>query len=551
MKLWVSIFFFIFSNKLLTQIYINEIFPAPNSNQTEWIEIINPSESSLFFDGLIITNRNTATKILKPIIIPPHSFFVILKDTIGFSSFISCNYIIFNLPTLHNDWDILTIRGSDSALIDSVYYSSKLVKQGFSIERFDWSEPGPILNNWNISTNPNYHTMCLPNSKRINEFEIFLLPKFTSGNCILHIVNLGRTEIKTFEVSAELNLRFRQENINQKIFSKEYYSLKKRDTIIIDIPLKDYLKNEQVESIQHLKIDLTYDSLSSKSKRTIIIQLSTPKQFTGVLINEFLFDVYTGCGEFIELVNTTSDTIDLSYWKIINSSVKQLEITANESNTKILPFNYFVIFWDSSFFNCFENLINKDFFYFAKSGFSLRNTGDQIILLNKLGIIQDSLSYFPEWHKGRFTSFKQKSLEKQIPTSASFKSENWFTSVDPKGATPGEINSVSLQKNNEISLTIEPNPFSPRSNSKAQTTISYVLPFRQARINARIFDLNGSEIFLLANNQITPSAGQLFWDGYTNFGEKVKPGGYVLYFEAIDLQSGDVTSIKTTIAVGW
>ncbi|MFN3306139.1 MAG: hypothetical protein ACK42Z_03010, partial [Candidatus Kapaibacteriota bacterium] len=180
---------------------------------------------------------------------------------------------------------------------------------------------------------------------------------------------------------------------------------------------------------------------------------------------------------------------------------------------------------------------------------NLRNTGDLIILINSIGLTHDSLTYLPQWHKGKLTSYKQRSLEKLVPTQLSFISDHWYTSVDQRGATPGEINSVSLEKGDKITLFVEPEPFSPSTTSNL--TITYILPFKQARITAKIFSLDGIEISTIANNQITPSSGELIWNGITNLGGKIKAGGYVLLFEASDITTGEFSTTKRTIAIGW
>jgi hypothetical protein len=117
------------------QVYINEIFPAPAQSKSEWIEIYNPNENDISLPGLIITNRNSSFKLERKINLLPNSFFALLSDTVGFSDYLTCPFLIINLPTLHNDWDAITIRTLDSVLIDSIYYDFRWGKKDFSLER--------------------------------------------------------------------------------------------------------------------------------------------------------------------------------------------------------------------------------------------------------------------------------------------------------------------------------------------------------------------------------------------------------------------------------
>lgn len=550
MKLLFSLLLFFNSVITLSQIKINEIFPAPDKNQSEWIEIYNPNETTVSIDGLFVTSRSQNLFIKDTINFEPNSFFILAKDAVGVVPHTNCKLLIVPLPTLHNDWDAITIRTRDSSLIDSIYYNSSLVKKGISIERIDWSEPGYILSNLTLCNDTNQQTICNENSKAIKDFSLDVNVAFNNGTCLLSFFNLGRQDIVEINISANLSFFINKNYFEKEIFNSNVSLLKRKDSTRIEIPLRQIFENTNAEFIEKLIFQISYDSSSNKKTRKIEVPLQIPRPFTSLLINEILFDVYTGCGEFIELMNTSSDTISIVGWKIVNSSNKQILFDLSSKIVDIPPNGFFVVIWDSVFYNCFEDLKGREFFYYRGS-FSLRNTGDMILFINHIGLVQDSLFYFPEWHKGKFTNYKQKSLEKMIPTEKSYISENWFTSVDPRGATPGEINSVSFEKEEKISLEVEPNPFSPNSEKKSEAKIKYKLPYKQSRINIKIFDLNGIEIYNLANNVVSPSSGEISWNGDTFFGEKATPGGYVIFFEAVDIITGKVSTTKKTIAVGW
>lgn len=549
MNLIIKIAIFLGALHLHAQILINEIYPSPPKNQSEWIELVNPNETQIYLNGIIISNRNSRLILKQSISLQPLSFLILIKDTSQIQNHLTCDYIVCNLPTLHNDWDAIAIYSLDSILIDSAYYTSQLVRQGFSIERLDLLEPGYTISNWKISSDTSGNTICRKNSQKTEDFFLIKKVDFLDGNCLLTLKNLGTSVIQNLRITVKLTFKDNNKDLEETIFEIASIDLQKRDSLVIEIPLWKKFIDKNYELIKTLFIEIDYDSLNIKSKTILAYSLNLPKQFSGIQINEFLFDAYTGCGEFIELVNNTYDTIDINGWKIINSSGKTINLQSQDSNLYLLPNSFLVVFWDSTFFNCFEEKIGARNFFYSNKSFSLRNTGDQIILKNSIGSVQDSLAYYPQWHKGKLTSYKQKSLEKLVPTQLSYISDNWYTCVDPRGATPGEINSVSLEKSIKITLLVEPEPFSPSSMS--HLTITYILPFQQARVTAKIFDLKGMEICTIANNQISPSSGQLIWNGDTNSGSKIKSGGYILLLEANDIITGEFTSAKRTIAVGW
>lgn len=545
-----SLFFLLCLYKVFGQVVINEIFPAPTQPKSEWIEIYNSSESEIFLDGLILTNRNYSTKIEKPIFISPNSFLVILHDTIGFSDFLSCKYLVAKFPTLHNDWDVFTIRKMDSTVIDSIYYDFKWGQKNFSLERYDWSVPAVSKDNWNISNGIAGHTLCQMNSKHIDEISIEDKSNFYKGNFSLVLKNIGRKEINNIFINFNLLLHINSQDSILPVFFRSIEHLLRNDSIHFTFRLDSIIFSLDYDLLKGIEYQIIFDSLGVKVLRVRNITLNLPKPFKSILLNEILFDAYSGCSEFLELVNISNENVSLSNWKIINSSGKAI-IIPEDTLLKLHSGQYLALIWDSTFFNCFEEKIGEKNVYSIKSSFSLRNSGDQIYVLDPIGLVQDSINYSPEWHKGKITNVKQRSLEKMIESVASYDSSNWYTCVDERGATPGEINSVSIQKDESIWIDIEPNPFIPQKVERGICKIHFRLPFVQSRLNMKIFDLDGVQICDILTNELSPSSGTVEWDGKIGNQGFIKVGGYLLVLEAIDIQTGKVLKKIRTLAIGW
>ena len=550
MGLHVSILFLFSALTAFSQVYINEIFPAPTQSKSEWIEIYNPNESEISFSGLIISNRNSSVKVESYIEILPNTFFALINDTTGFRDNLSCPFLVVNLPTLHNDWDIITIRTLDSALIDSVYYDFRWGKKGFSLERYDWSTPAVSKENWNISLDRLGHTICRENSKSIKEILLEDSIQIENGFCQLIFKNLGRKEVKNIKVEITLSCNFGERDSSLMIYYLSQANLKRDDSFQVQLSFDSVLYPLNYNFLNKIDFSIEFDSLETTAYRKRTVNINLPKPFKGLLINEILFDVYTGCGEFLEIVNITTKDIDISRWKLLNSSGKVL-IFPDKDPLKIKAGGYFAVAWDSTFFNCFEEKKGDSKIVLVESSFVLRNSGDNIILYDPLGVVQDSVNFTPQWHKGKMTSFKQRSLEKMVESRISNDSLNWFTCVDKRGATPGELNSVSIQKDESIWAEIIPNPFVPGKISNSLCKISYRLPFVQARISVRIFSLDGILVYELENNTISASSGFIEWDGKILSGSQIEPGGYILVIEAIDIQTGRVVKDLKPMAIGW
>ncbi len=550
----VSVFvFFLINCCCLGQIVINEIFPAPLTNQSEWIELYNPTDADFISEGFYIANRNSSIFVTQKLFITSKSYAIICKDSINLSINVNCLLVQINMPTLHNDYDIITIRNQDSILIDSIYYDFKWGKKGISLERYDWSEPAIDNSNWLLSGYPEGNSLCKENSRRIVDMSVDLTYKFLENSVVVDVINNGRLPLVNLVIKTEFILKQGADEIQLPIFEERIETLPKKVNRHYEHKVSEMFQNLNYDLLKALNVYASFDSLGVFVEKKFTTRLDLPKPFSGLSINEFLYDVEKGCGEFIEFFNLTSDTLNLFDWKIFNKPTENrtMYIVIDDTSKVIYPNDYFVIIWDSSFFNCFEYLLGDSRIFCSNKSFSLKNGGDNIVIYDRIGMCQDSLLFSPDWHEENITESKNRSLEKVLPSVPSSDSSNWFTCVDSKGATPNEVNSVSFKEDEKISLEIEPNPFSPNSLAKSRAKIRYVLPFKQARITGKIFDLNGIIVRELVNNELSPSIGEIEWNGLDFQESKVSPGGYILLFESVDIITNRVSRIKKIIAVGW
>ncbi len=537
----------------LGQIVINEIFPAPEANQTEWIELYNPYDSNFIIDGFYITNRNSSVYVPQKLVVNGKSFAVICQDTTNLTNEVSCFLSQTKIPTLHNDYDVITIRDGDSLLIDSIYYDFRWGEKGASLERYDWSEPATDSHNWHISGTQERHSVCQQNNQTIKDASIGLFYGLSDNLIVVDLLNSGRLPLTEVNIKCELVAEENGEELQILIFMEEIEAFPKEANRHYEYNIAYLLESLKYDFLRALHIYVSFDSLGTLVEKDFVIELNLPKPFSGLCINEFMYDVEKGCGEFIELFNNTNDTLNLYGWKIFNrpSENRTTLVEIGDSSKIILPKGYFLIIWDSAFFNCFEYLRGDSRIFYSEKSFGLKNGGDNIVVYDRIGICQDSLTFLPTWHKGNISNTKNRSLEKEISTFISSDSSNWFTCVDVRGGTPNETNSVSIKGGEEISVVVEPNPFSPNSVTKPKAKIRYVLPFKQARISGKVMDLNGTIVSELINNELSPSIGEIEWDGLDFNNNKVSPGGYVLLFESVDIVSNKVSRIKKVIAVGW
>jgi len=126
----------------------------------------------------------------------------------------------------------------------------------------------------------------------------------------------------------------------------------------------------------------------------LFISLMFAPSASAIMINEIMYDPPSSLGgtyaEWIELYNDESEAINLTGWKIADPSNhliigEELVIQASE----------YVIIAKNSFFDNFSEYYNAT--ANAKAGFYLKNSGEQVNLINSSESEIDSITYSSDW----------------------------------------------------------------------------------------------------------------------------------------------------------
>jgi len=269
-----------------------------------------------------------------------------------------------------------------------------------------------------------------------------------------------------------------------------------------------------------------------------------------LVINEIMFDPATGSAEYIELYNTTNDSIQLGGLEIkIGSSAKY---KLAKTFYKLPPQNYFVLASDSSIYRSYPwlKLENKTKIV-ESSSFSLPNESSHLILKDFFGDTLDSLVYSSSWHNKNILTTKGRSLERLNPLLGSNIRSNWNTSVVSEGGSPGKQNSIYSENNSrESKVMISPNPFSPDNDGfEDYAIINFDLAQPLSQVRIKVFDSLGRLVRNIAENRLASSKNSAIFDGLDDNGRPLRIGIYILLIEAIAEGSGNVDVMKTPIVV--
>ncbi|MCW9098377.1 MAG: lamin tail domain-containing protein, partial [Ignavibacteriaceae bacterium] len=268
-----------------------------------------------------------------------------------------------------------------------------------------------------------------------------------------------------------------------------------------------------------------------------------------LVINEIMFDPGDDNCEFIEFLNLSGDSVNVGGWKIEDE---------NENNYRLSEFplmvpnnSYFILAADSlinSKYSLDETVLRT---VIGVSSLGLVNTGELILLKDVKGNVIDSVFYSDKWHNDNFVSTKNISLERINPNLGANDPNNWSSSVDPIGATPGKQNSIyTVNLNKESNISVSPNPFSPDNDGFEDfTIINYNLTQATSQVRIKIFDSKGRLVRTLDNNQPSGQSGSVIFDGIGDDGQALRIGIYIIFLEAINEGAGVVETMKTVVVV--
>ncbi len=243
--------------------------------------------------------------------------------------------------------------------------------------------------------------------------------------------------------------------------------------------------------------------------------------------------VYDSDGEWFEIYNNSDHAIDLNGWIIKDYDTDSHTIS---QSVVIQPGEYLVLGRNAD--TATNGGVTVAYQY---SGINLANGADEIVLLLPDGITEiDHVAYDggPNWpdptgasmyFNGTFTQ------DNNDPSLWAVSDLPWDGSAGDFG-TPGYANTVSAVASqnrpvlpDDFGLKVFPNPFNP------QTTIAFSLPNAQ-KVQARIFNLNGQQVRLLANGNFSAGKVKLFWNGKNNNNSTLPSGIYILSLQIGSIQ---------------
>ena len=269
-----------------------------------------------------------------------------------------------------------------------------------------------------------------------------------------------------------------------------------------------------------------------------------------VLVNEILFDPFTGGSDYVELYNNSSKSIDLYNYMVANHD-------DGVDNYKDIPINYilspgeYALLTEDSAATAAAYTSRNSTVFIEMDLPTFNNDSATVYVLNPDSLMLDAFSYDKDMHFELINDAEGVSLERIDQNAETNNAFNWHSAAETVGwGTPGIENSQNyLSISSGMFFSVETPVFSPDNDGYEDVGVfSFTMENAGYVANLYIYDHHGRIVKQLLKNELLGAEGTVSWDGVINNGEKGRAGIYIVYFEVFDLQ-GNVSAEKKTITL--
>lgn len=517
---------------------ITEVHPTPASGEPEWIELFNSKDKRVVLRNYLVCDNKSCVRV-DTLVLPALGYTVLTRDSVALRESrqipVSVEIIEVRFPSLNNTTDRCELRNADSVVVDSMQYTTTVLRKGISLERIGTHAHNAISvtvdalpeyeNRWQASVSNDSATCGYLNSQvevprdiRIGD----VLPG--NGVVTIQLCNVGKSMFATVPVTIQIG------EISTEIFASTILS---NECTHVTLPIEQF-RDEFLNGYTNVHITAhIQDDRSVNNKRTV--PLWFPPPLGDICITELMFNPMNG-EDYIEIwqdrsenTSTTANTVtSFTGWIIRDATT----VGVIRDTCSVNDAGYAVV----------QRTV---------PGIDLNATGDVVVLCTPSGFVVDSLEYTDKWHNSVIDDTKGLSLEKRSPQLPGTQGISWSTSTSLTGGTPWANNTHTLSVTTSNNLVANPSPFSSqKGSSRYPCVISWQQPFAQALSSLAIYTPSGVLIRELLNTVFTGWKGAVAWDGTDVTGNVVAPGPYVAVLESVEASGTKVYHTTTIVVVG-
>lgn len=537
-------------------VVINEFMcdptPVVGLPEAEFVEVFNTTNNFFDMGGWRLGDASSFGTLESHIIGPGE--YAILTSTSNDSVFMSFPNVVLvsSFPSLNNSGDDIILQDDSEMVIDQLTYDDSWYQDeskedgGYSIEQINPFASCVNALNWRSSEDELGGTPSEENS-------VFDDTPDTTGPALEGVEIIGTQTVlvtmsESLDGSGISGSSFSVEPDLNVVAASLSTSFGSTIQVSFGIPMDTgVVYTMTVSGIS----DCEGNAMEQGEESFILPYTADSGQF---VINEVLFNPYTGGSDYVELVNITDRPLNLKGWMLANydeeDGVSNFETITTE-NYSIGAGGYVLITEDTT--DVRVNYINHGIDNFIQADLpSYNNDSGTVYLFNIDTVLSEAFSYNEDLHFPLLSDVNGVSLER-LDFHRSVNDEgNWHSAAQTSGfGTPGLVNSQFFPTQQAMGeVSVDPELFSPRDgNGNNLLNINFKFDAPGYVATVRIYDSNGRPVRILATNELLSNEGTFTWDGTTDGGELARIGMYVILFEAFSA-NGDKSVHKLTAALG-
>ena len=312
---------------------------------------------------------------------------------------------------------------------------------------------------------------------------------------------------------------------------------------------------QQANNWQSPSFSVHYATPGYQNSKPIAPQIPSKGE---VLINEILFNPYTGGNDFVEIINISDKTLDLSNLRIAKRDLDTKEITSIYAifgeKDYLSPNEILAISTNSTYLKETYQTPDSANFIEINTLPSFDDSEGECVILTNTDSLLDDFHYFSSYHFASISDENGISLERISVKRPTDDADNWHSAASTVFyASPGYANSQRADlQNGTQNVTLEYELFTPNGDGdKDVLPINFKFDFQGANARVNIYDQAGRHVRLLEKNQLLGTEpGTFFWDGTNNNNQKVSMGIYVVLLEVQDSSTGKKYLYRNACVVG-
>jgi len=537
-------------------VVINEILadpePAVGLPAHEFVELYNTTDYEINLQNWIFKESDNR-EVFPAVVIPAHGYLILCNSDAqeGYEAYGQVAAIL-NRSTLSKGGEQLQLISNEGDIISRVHFSddwfssSYKTDGGWSLEQIDPTNPCGGAENWTESNDVKGGTPGAQNQAFANNpdellpalSQISITDKFSivlHFNKLLNLQTLSNTS--AYVASNGLGTPILAQPLQSENYDKVelVFGTRFDDAQIYTLTIGSHLRDCADQQLDKNTADFAFPQEIA---------------YNDVVINELLFNPYSGGSDFVELYNRSQKVISLDSLLLGNrNEAHEIDNLIPLSNEGFLlfPETYLLVTEDMQAVENQYYIKNNSAFFEVKELPSYPDERGSVVLSNQYKKIIDDLDYSEDMQFQLLNDFSGVSLERIDPEQASNKKSNWHSAAGTAGfATPTYKNSQYMQANQAQNdeINIEPKIFSPDNDGyNDQVNIHYKLAENGWVANIHIYDAKGRLMKRIAQNELLETEGTFAWNGLIDSQQKAPIGMYIIYIELFDL-NGNVKKYK-------